>query len=56
MKLAFDLTILSTIFEAFNLEKDTIEALIIKINERWEMGDNNALIERNRFKFENSYK
>jgi hypothetical protein len=52
----FDLTILSTIFEAFNLEKDTIEALIIKIKERWEMGDNNALIERNRFKFENAYK
>lgn len=52
----FDLPILSAIFEAFNLEKEKIDALILKIKERWEMGDNNSLIERNRFKFENSYK
>lgn len=51
-----DLTILSDIFESFNLQNSIIEALIVKIKERWEMGDDNALIEKNRFKFENSYK
>ena len=52
----FDVTILSAIFESFNLEKSMIETLIVKIKERWKMGDNDALIEKNRFKFENSYK
>lgn len=53
---SYDLTIVASIFEAFSLETDLIAELIEKIKERWEMGDDNALIEKDRFKFANSYK
>lgn len=53
---SFDLKVVISIFESFKLENNLISELIVKIKERWGMGDNNSLIEKDRFKFRNYYK